>query len=530
MTESHSWWQKGILYQVYVRSFCDASGDGVGDLAGIRQKLDYLQWLGVDAIWLTPFYPSPMADFGYDVANYTDVDPLFGSLEQLDQLIAEAHARNLKVIIDFVPNHTSDKHPWFVESRSSKDNPKRDWYIWQDPVDGGPRNNWLSAFGGSAWEYDEATGQYYYHAFLKEQPDLNWRNPQVRAAMYSAMRFWLDRGVDGFRVDVLWHLIKDAQFRDNPVNPDYVQGDIPYNSLVPAYSTDQPEVHEIVREMRQLVDSYPNRVMIGEIYLPIRRLVAYYGDAQDGAHLPFNFQLITLPWSAVQIGAAISEYEGALLAWAWPNWVLGNHDQARIASRVGLPQARVACLLLLTLRGTPTMYYGDEIGMRDAPLSPEQYQDPQGKNVGVSRDPQRTPMQWAAAEYAGFSQVPPWLPVSPDYAQRNVEKERHDPESILNLYRRLIELRRNSPALCVGSYTPLVTQGQLLAYLREAGNERFLVVLNLGHGPQQFRLDNFGEAEVVVSTDTAREGQRVKDVLRMVGDDGFVLRLKPKQD
>jgi len=333
------WWQSGIVYEAYVRSFADSDGDGVGDLAGITQKLDYLSWLGVDALWLTPVYPSPMADHGYDVANYTDIEPLFGSLKDMDALIEAAHRRKLKVILDFVPNHTSDRHPWFLASKSSRTDPKRDWYIWRDGKGDGPPNNWLAAFGGSAWAWDETTHQYYCHAFLREQPDLNWRNPEVREAMYDAMKFWLDRGIDGFRMDVLWHLIKDAAFRDNPPNPEYQPSDIPYNSLIPAYSTDQPEVHEIVKEMRALVDRYPERLLIGEIYLPIHRLVSYYGQDRDGAHLPFNFQLITLPWNARQISAAISEYEGALPPHAWPNWVLGNHDQPRIASRVGREQA-----------------------------------------------------------------------------------------------------------------------------------------------------------------------------------------------
>jgi alpha-glucosidase len=332
--------------------------------------------------------------------------------------------------------------------------------------------------------------------------------------------------VDGFRIDVLWHLIKDEAFRDNPPNPDYHLDELPYRSLIPAYSTDQPEVHGIVQEMRALVDQYSERVLIGEIYLPIRQLVTYYGPAENGAHLPFNFQLITLPWEARQIAAAISEYEGSLPPHAWPNWVLGNHDQPRIASRVGLVQARVAAILLLTLRGTPTLYYGDEIGMRNGVIAPEEFQDPQGKNVGISRDPQRTPMQWSSAPGAGFTTGTPWLPLGIDYADQNVEQQRGDPTSMLSLYRRLIALRRTEPALSVGTYTPAVADGDLLAYTREAQGKRFLIVLNLGHRPSQFSLQATGPGQIVVATETSREQHRVTDRLLLSGDDGVVIELE----
>jgi alpha-glucosidase len=524
---SHLWWQTGIIYQIYPRSFKDSNGDGVGDLPGIIEQLDYVAWLGVNAIWISPVYPSPMADFGYDVSDYTDIHPLFGTLADMDRLIDSAHRKGLKVILDFVPNHTSDQHPWFQAARSSRDNKKRDWYLWRDAKpDGSPPNNWLSAFGGPAWTWDQASGQYYYHAFLKEQPDLNWRNREVREAAYAAMRFWLDRGVDGFRVDVLWHLIKDAAFRDNPANPDYVPGQNPYESLTHAYSTDQPEVHEIVLEMRALLDQYSERVLIGEVYLPVGRLVAYYGPKEDGAHLPFNFQLITLPWNARQIGAAISDYEGALPASAWPNWVLGNHDQPRIASRVGLAQARVAAILLLTLRGTPTMYYGDELGMRDGAIPPAQYQDPQGINIGLSRDPQRTPMQWSEQPGSGFSNGEPWLPLGLDYQRCNVKAERDDPNSMLTLYRRLVELRQRESALSIGSYAPLITDGDVLAYVRQSDDSRFLVVLNFGPRSLFVTLGELGGGTVVLATDRAREGESVQDRLPIMGDEGLLIRLE----
>ena len=341
-------------------------------------------------MWISPFYPSPMADFGYDVANYTGVDALFGTLDDFDRLIEGVHARGLKLILDFVPNHSSDQHPWFVESRSGKKSPKRDWYLWRDPAPGtgAPEtrypNNWMSHFGGPAWTWDEKTGQFYCHSFLKEQPDLNWRNPEVRKAIYAAMRFWLERGpggqgVDGFRMDVLWLLIKDDKFRDNLPNPQWHPGDPSLWSVLPTYTANQPETHEIVREMRGVLDSYAvtdgkptPKVLIGEIYLPLADLVTYYGSAGLGeSQMPFNFQLIEMKdWNAQKIGDLIQQYESLLPAGAWPNWVLGNHDQSRVASRVGVYQARVAMVLLLTLRGTPTMYYGDEIGMEDGAHRP----------------------------------------------------------------------------------------------------------------------------------------------------------------
>ncbi len=401
------WWKSGILYQIYPRSFQDSNGDGVGDLRGIIDRLSYLRDLGVSALWLSPVFPSPMVDFGYDISDYTGIDQLFGTLDDFDALVTAAHDFGLKIILDLVPNHTSDQHPWFVESRSSKDNPKRDWYIWHDPRGSGePPTNWISEFGGSSWEFEPHTGQYYYHAFLKAQPDLNWRNPRVRHAMHEVMRFWLRRGVDGFRVDVMWHLIKDDLLRDNPPNPDFAPDRQPYERLLPLYSTDRPEVHEVVAEMRQVMDEFDDRVLIGEIYLPPEKLVAYYGRDLTGAHLPFNFALISTPWNPLAIAQLVENYEAALPPGGWPNWVLGNHDRRRVASRVGSDQARVAAMLLLTLRGTPTLYYGDEIGMEQVDIPADRVRDPFEKNlpgIGVGRDGCRTPMQWDASPHGGFS-------------------------------------------------------------------------------------------------------------------------------
>ncbi|HSK39692.1 MAG TPA: alpha-amylase family glycosyl hydrolase [Arenibaculum sp.] len=527
MTHDTRWWQHGTVYQIYPRSFRDANGDGIGDLAGIAEKLDYLSWLGVDAVWLSPIYPSPMKDFGYDISDYCAVHPMFGTLDEFDRLLAEAHQRGLKVILDFVPNHTSDQHPWFRQSRSSRDDPKRDWYIWRDPApDGGPPNNWLSNFGGSGWAFDDATGQYYYHAFLDEQPDLNWRNPEVVRAMHDVLRFWLDRGVDGFRVDVIWHMIKDDRFRDNPVNPEWRPGHDPYQRLVPVYTADRPEVLDIVAGLRNVIDAYDDRLLIGEIYLPLERLVAYYGADLEGAHLPFNFQLIEAPWHARSLARLIDDYEGMLPAGGWPNWVLGNHDKSRIASRFGLAQARVAAMLLLTLRGTPTLYYGDEISMHDVPIPPERVQDPFEKNVpglGLGRDPERTPMQWRPGPGAGFTDGEPWLPIADTLDRFNVEVETGDPASMLSLYRDLIALRRGEPALNRGSYRSIEAEGDVLAYLREHQGRTFAVALNLGGDPHQ--AHGIPRGRIVLSTGAGRLGDTVEGTVDLGADEGLIVEV-----
>ncbi|HLN21371.1 MAG TPA: alpha-amylase family glycosyl hydrolase [Bacteroidales bacterium] len=526
------WWQTGIIYQVYPRSFQDSNHDGIGDLKGIIRRLDYLKWLGIKALWLSPVYPSPMADFGYDISDYNNIDPVFGNLVDFSELVSEAHNRNLRIIMDLVPNHTSDQHPWFLESRSSRDNPKRDWYLWYDPLpDGGPPNNWLSVFGGKAWEWDEKTGQYYYHAFLKEQPDLNWRNREVRQAMYDVIRFWLDKGIDGFRIDVIWHLIKDKNLRDNPKNPAYEEHMATYDSLLPVYSTDQPEVHEIIEEMRAIHDKYDERIMIGEIYLPIHKLVTYYGPDGKGVHLPFNFMLISLPWDAQKIAVAIDEYESSLPENAWPNWVIGNHDQPRITSRVGLNQAKIAAMLLLTLRGTPTMYYGDEIGMRDVPVPSEEIRDPQGLNMpdkNLSRDPSRTPMQWDNSMNSGFTDGKPWLRIDPRYKRINVESEKNDQYSMLTFNRQLIELRQNEPSLTAGDYIPLYSDKQMLAYFRKISDHpSFLIALNLSHRPCYYKSARQPiKGVVVLSTSPEFEGIEINEEVNLGGDEGVIIRLE----
>ncbi|MEZ0496282.1 alpha-amylase family glycosyl hydrolase [Sphingomonas sp. IW22] len=521
---TRAWWRGAVLYQIYPRSFQDSNSDGVGDLPGITARLPYLAELGVDAVWISPIFPSPMADFGYDVADYCGVDPRFGTLADFDALLARAHELGLKVLLDFVPNHSSDQHPWFVESRASRHNPKRDWYIWRDPApDGGPPNNWISDFGGPAWEYDAATGQYYSHAFLKEQPDLNWRNPDLRAAMMDVLRFWFDRGVDGFRIDVLWHMVKHPDFPDNPPNPDYRKGMGEMWRVLQLHSTDQPEVHDIAAEMRAIADGYGERLLIGEIYLPVERLMHYYGSADaPGVHLPFNFQLIDAPWDARALATLIEAYELALPGDGWPNWVLGNHDRPRAATRFGAAQARVAAMLLLTLRGTPTLYYGDELGVADVAIPPERVTDPRElrePGLGLGRDPVRTPMAWNDEPHGGFSTMEPWLPLHPDWRTRNVATQRGAAESMWRLHRDLLALRRATPALATGDWHPVHADDAVLAYERRQGEQRVLVALNLTNAAARLELPEWARSL----------SPRMGTLANLSAPDGEGLTLKPDE-
>ena len=514
------WWEGGVIYQIYPRSFQDTNGDGVGDLAGIEARLDHVAALGVDAIWLSPFYPSPMADFGYDVADYRDVDPLFGDLAAFDRLIAECHARGLKLLVDFVPNHTSTRHPWFEESRASRTSGRRDWYFWRDPAPGGgPPNNWISDMGGPAWERDEASGQYYLHTFLKEQADLDWRNPAVRAAMFDVLRFWLDRGVDGFRIDVLWHIVKAAGLPDNPLNPDWRPGMAEKLKLIQANSTDQPEAHRFTTEMRALADGYGERLLVGEIALPLNRLMRWYGTAdRPEVQLPANFELIENAWDRDVLAALIARYDAAVPDHGWPNWVIGSHDAPRIAGRLGEAQARVAAMLLLTLRGTATLYQGDEIGIGLVDIPPDRIRDPQDlrqPGEGRGRDASRTPMAWDDGPHAGFSTVEPWLPLHDDWRTRNVAAQAGDAGSMLSLTRALLTLRRGSAALRTGSWRLLDSDRDVLAYERVADGERIAIALNLSGEPR--RCDLSGELLLSTHGDRAAGG-----VLR--GDEGLVIR------
>jgi alpha-glucosidase len=483
---SAPWWKSAVVYQIYPRSFGDTTGDGVGDLEGIRRHLDHLAWLGVDAIWLSPFYRSPMADFGYDVSDYCDVDPTFGTLADFDHLVTDAHRAGIKVLVDWVPNHTSDRHPWFEEARSSRQNPKRDWYIWRDdrpdaaggsgpPGSPGRRpNNWRAAFGGWAWTWDEPTGQWYLHLFLPEQPDLNWTNPEVMAAMSDVLRFWLDRGVDGFRIDVVHGLSKDPDFADLP--PELAE-------RPPSSFNDQPGTHALLREFRRVVDAYPgDRVTVGEVYLLSTAKVApYYGSAEaPELHLAFNFPPLYAPWDAAawrhRIDRVVTELDPRD---AWPTWVLSNHDNPRHRTRYGSEaKARAAAVMLLTLRGTPFLYAGEELGLEDAVVPPEREVDPGG------RDGARAPIPWTAEPDHGWAGGPePWLPWPPDAGRgRDVASLRADPGSILHLYQRLLAARRASEALRLGSWAPVDGPPGTLAYLRESsdGADRRTVVINFG--------------------------------------------------
>lgn len=524
------WWQTGVVYEVYTRSFADANGDGVGDLAGITGRLDYLAWLGVDAIWITPFYRSPMADFGYDIVDHTAVDPLFGALDDFDALLEGAHERGLRVIIDFVPNHTSDQHPWFLDSRSSRSSPHRDWYVWRDPApDGGPPNNWISMFGGPAWTLDATTGQYYLHSFLAEQPDLDWRNAQARAAMLDVLRFWLDRGVDGVRIDVAQFVAKDPDLRDNPPNPEPERlahlGE--WRHQLHLYDHGHPDLHAIYREIRQLLDAYPgDRVSIGELHHPDFEIWArYYGDELDEIHLPFNFHLLQAPWDARSIEAVIAGVTGALPGGAAANWVFGNHDQPRIASRIGRAQGRVAMLLLLTLRGAPTLYYGDEIGMQNVAVPDERIRDPWGvAEPSQSRDPQRSPMQWDTSPNAGFCPpgIEPWLPIASDAAMVNVAAGAEDPGSLLTLTRRLLAMRRAHPALTVGDFELVGDRSEgTCAFRRVAPDARLTVVLNLTGARR-----SVGELEpgrVRIGTHADREAEWVGPSVDLRPNEGLVI-------
>jgi oligo-1,6-glucosidase/alpha-glucosidase len=529
MAEAHSnpWWERGVVYQIYPRSFQDSNGDGIGDLAGIASRLDYVASLGVDAVWLSPIFPSPMADFGYDVADYCGIESMFGDMAAFDALLEAVHARGLKLLLDFVPNHSSDQHAWFRESRSSRDNPKRDWYIWRDAApDGGPPNNWISDFGGSSWEWDEATGQYYLHAFLKEQPDLNWRNPELRAAMTQVLRFWLDKGVDGFRIDVLWHIVKHEALPDNPLNPEWTPEVRQRDRLIQLYSTDQPEAHDIAAGMRTLADSYGERVLIGEIFLPNERHARWYGTPEwPQVHLPFNFQLIESAWDAATLRRVIAEYEASLPAFGWPNWVLGSHDAPRIAARIGEAQARVAAMLLLTLRGTPTLYQGDELGIGQVTIPPDRIRDPQHLREperDIGRDRSRTPMPWSDAKFAGFSTSEPWLPLNDDWSTRNVAAQEADAGSLLHFYRRLLALRREHAALSVGTFALTEAEGDVLSYLREHEGERLLTVLNLGTQVRRFSVpDGYLVRETLASTKAERACDGTVDA-----DEGLILRLR----
>ncbi|HZT97354.1 MAG TPA: alpha-amylase family glycosyl hydrolase, partial [Chloroflexota bacterium] len=486
------WWRDQIIYQIYPRSFQDSDADGVGDLQGIIDRLDYLndsskRSLRVGGIWLTPIYPSPLFDFGYDVADYVDVDPAYGTLDDFDRLVQEAEKRGIRVIMDLVSNHTSHLHPWFQESRSSRDNPKRDWYIWRDARTGEAYpNNWTSVFFGRAWEWDEQTEQFYCHAFLKEQPDLNWQNPEVRAAIAEAMRFWMRRGVGGFRLDAIAHIGKHPGLPDDPFKPGVAVGKEPeWEDQIHVYDLADPVMHPWLRELRTVADEF-GALLVGEIYsLRPDSLAAF--TANNELHSVFNFELLLSTWHAASFRAAVDSFEHEFPTGVWPSPVIDNHDNHRSFSRwdkpgLGTGRAKVAAMLLLTLRGTPYLYYGQEIGMHDVEIRSGQLRDPAANGiVAKSRDPERTPMQWTPGSNAGFSRAQPWLPVAPDSTSVNVETESADPTSVLTLYRKLTSLRHEHVALREGSYRSIdCDAGEVYGYLRESPEERILAILNFG--------------------------------------------------
>ncbi len=494
MTEKKLWWKNGIIYQIYPRSFQDTNADGIGDLTGIIQHLDYLQDLGIDGIWLSPVTPSPDVDFGYDVSDYHTIDPKFGNLQDFDRLLNEAHKRGIHIILDLVLNHTSDQHRWFQESRMSRSNPYHDWYIWRDPApDGGMPNNWRSWFGGPAWEFDEKLGQYYLHIFDKHQADLNWRNPDVRAAMLDIFRYWLNKGVDGFRLDVFNAWYKDADLRDNPRRSGFHLRN--FEKIEHIYEISQPEMIPALQDIRKILDEHPERYVVGETFLAdSAQARTYVGD--DRLHAAFDYGYANSPFSARAFGKAIQYWDGLHGDSAWPNYFLNNHDTSRSSNRYAGPNEDARLKLLatmhLTVRGTPYLYYGEEIGMRNISIPYSQIQDPPGKRywpLFKSRDGFRSPMQWDARPFAGFSSVEPWLPVHPNYKVRNVSNQSETPASLLSFYKSLIALRREHTALHAGKLSMIDTgEDALLVYKRFTSDETMLVVLNFSRSMQSFTL------------------------------------------
>jgi alpha-glucosidase len=520
------WWQRAPIYQIYPLSFQDSNGDGMGDLPGIISRLDHLSWLGIGAVWLSPVYPSPMADLGYDISDFTGVDPIFGDLATLDCLIEELHERGIKLMLDFVPNHTASVHPWFLESRASRSSPKRDWYVWVDPApDGGPPNNWLSRFGGSGWEFDPPTGQYYYHSFLKEQPDLNWHNPAVRRAMADVLRFWLRRGIDGFRVDAAGVLLEDALLRDDPLNPNFRETTPPPDRFKRVYTDSRPETPDCLAELRDVVDEFPDRVLLGEVDTAGDRLADFYGRRRPCLHLPLNYGLRKAVWDQpASLSRIIDDYLGRLPEHAWPCWASGCHDMSRIASRAGSLRARAAAMLLFTLPGTTIIYAGDEIGMVDVAVPSEQALDVLERRVpgyGLNRDPYRAPMRWSSSPNAGFTSGHPWLPIGGDAEQCNVASERRDPHSLLALYRGLIALKNTEPLLQSGYYQPAPAPVGVFAFGRHLGEQAIHVGINLSDAARELTVPGHGTIEL--STHLDRERSHIMDTVTLRPYEGVIV-------
>jgi alpha-glucosidase len=523
--ESGPWWREGVIYQIYPRSFQDSNGDGNGDLRGIIDRLDYLQWLGIDAIWLNPITVSPDADMGYDVADYCGVQPSFGDLGTVDALIAQAAKRGIKIVLDIVPNHSSDQHLWFIDSRSARGSRHRDWYVWADPrPDGSPPNNWLSVFGGPAWTLDTATGQYYLHNFLAEQPDLNWWNPAVRDAFDDIYRFWFDRGVAGFRIDVAHGIVKDRELRDNPVATADDPPGVRAHGQRTVYNMERPEVHDVLRRWRALANTYdPPRILLGETYvLDVRTMGRFYGTG-DELHLAFNFTFIHAPFEARALADVVAESERVIPDVGWPVWTVSNHDVSRVMTRWAKGDERKlrgALMSLLTLRGTPVLYYGDELGMPDTPIRREEVQDPLGKGDWPEprgRDPERTPMPWSDEHGAGFTGagVRPWLPIG-ETAGRNVADQRRDPASTLSFTRDLIAVRRLRSDLRHGAYRPLPSPSGTWAWQRGGGTT---IALNLSG--DALRIPGI-TGRILIGTTRSRDGERIDGALSLGPWEGAV--------
>jgi len=527
MAKDFLWWRDGVVYQIYPRSFKDTTGSGIGDLNGIREKLGYLSDLGIDAIWLSPINPSPDVDFGYDVSDYRDVDPKFGTMQDFDDLVQEAGKLGIRIILDLVLNHSSDQHPWFLESKKSRDNPFRDYYIWHDPASkGGPPNNWRAVFGGRGWEWDETTGQYYYHMFYKEQPDVNWRNPKVRAEMLDVFRFWLDRGVKGFRLDVFNVYFKDDRFRSNPTK---LLGRRPFDKQIHKYDFNRPELMGVLRDIRETLDRYDEAYAIGETFLcSPKESAAYCGDGLLPAC--FNFEILEARRDPRVLQRKMIEWEDALGTDKWPVHVLNNHDNRRYATRFGRGEddarMKMAAAMLLTLRGTPFLYYGEEIGMRDIRVRRKDILDPIGKRywpVFKGRDGCRAPMQWKNARNAGFSGNDPWLPVHPNYPSRNVQALAGDPESLLNTYKKMLALRKKYQPLIGGDLTFLESgNSNVMAYLRAWEDERMIVALNFSGSEQSVRAL---KGSVIFST-SREAGRNQGGITTLKGDEALILKVQ----
>ena len=524
-----AWPKNAVIYQIYPRSFKDSNNDGIGDLGGIIEKVDYIKGLGVDAVWLSPIYMSPQKDFGYDVSDHKNIDPIFGTTEQFKELVEKLHANDIKMVMDFIPNHTSSKHEWFKESRTSRTNPKRDWYIWADPKpDGTPPNNWLSAFGGSAWELDKMTNQYYYHAFDEDQPDLNWRNPEVKKEMFGIMKFWLDHGVDGLRVDAVDYLIEDKGLEDEPINIDYEDNFNQYThlALIHTCTRNQPESITILKEMAAIFQEYKAKFMVTEAVTGLPQLIGMYKVVDWHSFQPFNFSLISLPWLAEPHKEFIDAYEENLDDHYLPCYVTGNHDKPRVVTRIGEKQSRNAAILLFTLRGNTFIYNGEEIGMTNGEIPIELETDTydiHSPGLGLGRNGERTPMHWDSTKNAGFTKGNPWLPIAQNYKEINVETEQDNEKSMLSFYKELIRLKKTHPALSFGEYIPLPTPADnVFAFVRRHKNEKILVVVNFDDNEKVINLDYHGK---VILNSFSERGQELLSFsnFKLRGDEGIII-------